>query len=214
MDPTFEECAKFESISDVFQWLEMEPPLCAAFTAATGAKSSLCSWARIPAERYTEVVTTIMVNDGGVERRQTPAEEGQAGDVRRIALLALQGPSASAGAGGGKGQQYTPQSAGIQGLAGQAALRTAQGRDKEVLGNSPVGQRLEEKAGWRWARQDQDLHGDGPGRRHRDSAPTPRRLEEHDRALEDQFERRRGPTEGEEATGDQLSALAFRMRSG
>ena len=64
---------------------------------------------------------TLIVNDGGVERRETPAEEGQAGDVRRIALLALQGPSASAGAGGGKGQQHTPKSAGIQWSAGQVA---------------------------------------------------------------------------------------------
>ena len=150
-----------------------------------GGQSSLRSWARIQAERYTEMIKTLMVNDGGVECRQTPAEEGQ---------------------------QHTSQSAGIQGSAGQAATGpmgsgAAEGGSpgtadwSGVLGNSPaqaVDQRLEETTLGQADRpalgaQDQDLHCDGPHRQHRDAAPTPRRLEEHDRALEDQFERRRGP---------------------
>ena len=86
-----------------------------------GPESSSRSWARIPAERFTDVVKNLMVSDKGVERKQTPAEEGQAGDVRKIALFALQGPSECAGAGGGNEQQHAPQSAGIQVSAGQAS---------------------------------------------------------------------------------------------
>ena len=225
MDPTAEECAAFKTIQDVFEWLEMDPPLCAALTAATGAKSSLRSWARIPAERYTEVLKTLMVNDGGVERRQTPAEEGQAGDVRRIALLALQGPSASARAGGGKGQQHTSQSAGIQGSAGQAATGamgsgavSGQGGLGELTGTSGGPETGRDNAGaGRPAlgaskikismvmdqADDTEIQPLHPG--------VLRNMIEHWKTNSNDGE---DPTEGEEATGDQLSALAFRTRSG
>ena len=61
----------FKTSQDVFEWLEMDPPLCEALTAATGAKSSLRSWARIPAERFADVVKSLMVSDTGVDREQT-----------------------------------------------------------------------------------------------------------------------------------------------
>ena len=194
-------------------------------------------WARIPAERHTEVIKTLMVNDGGVERRQTPAEEGQAGDVRRIALLALQGPSASAGAGGGKGQQHTSQSAGIQGSAGQAATGamgsgaveggspgtadcsgSGQGGLGELTGTSGGPETGGDNAGaGRPAlgaskikismvmdqADDTEIQPLHPG--------VLRSMIEHWKTNSNDGE---DPTEGEEATGDQLSALAFRIRSG
>ena len=235
MDPTVEECAKFENISDVFQWLEMDPPLCAALTAATGAKNSLRSWARIPAERYTEVDKTSMVNDGGAERWQTPAEEGQAGDVRRIALLALQDPSASAG--GGKGQQHTPQIAGTQGSASQAATG-ALGSGADEGGSAGIAGCSESGLGGvgelTGASGGPEAGGDnaGPGRlalgtskikismvmdQADDTEIQPlhpgvwRSMIEHWKVNSNDGEH---ATEGEEATGDQLSALAFRIRSG
>ena len=237
MDPTAEECAAFNTIQDVVEWLEMDPQLCAAFTAATGVKSSLRSWARIPAERYTEVIKTLMVNDGGVERRQTPAEEGQAGDLRRIALLLLQGPSASAGAGGGKEQQHTSQSAGIQGSAGQAA--TGAMGSGAVEGGSPgtadcsgSGQGvLGELTGTSGG---PEIGGDNTGAGRpalgaskikismvMDQADDTEIQPLHPGILRSMIEAWKttsndgeDPTEGEEATGDQLSALAFRIRSG
>ena len=214
----------------------MDPPLCAALTAATGAKSCLRSWARIPAARFTEVIKTLMVNDGGVERRQTPAEEGQAGDVRRIALLALQGPSASAGAGGGKGQQHTSQSAGIQGSAGQAATGamgsgaveggspgtadcsgSGQGGLGELTGTSGGPETGGDNAGaGRPALGASKIKISTAMDQADDTEIQPlhpgvsRNMIEHWKTNSNDGE---DPTEGEEATGDQ-SALAFRIRSG
>ena len=65
MDSTAAECAAFKTIQDVFEWLEMDPPLCEALTAR--------SWVRIPAERFADVVKSLVVSEKGVERKQTPA---------------------------------------------------------------------------------------------------------------------------------------------
>ena len=139
------------------------------------------------------------------ERRQTPAEEGQAGDVRRTALLALQGPSASAGAGGGKGQQHAERGDSSVGqTSGDRRGRIQRGRRRFSrdcgLSWRKRCNRGRTRQGWsRQTRsghiQDQDLQGNGPGRRHRDTVSTLQCLEEHDRGLEDQLERRRRPLE-------------------
>ena len=115
-------------------------------------------------------------------------------------------PSASAGAGGGKGQ-HTPQSTGIQVSGGQAATGAVEEGSAGTAGYSEYGQGgLGELAGASGGRDKA-----GAGRQalgtskikismvldQADNAEVqphiPQRFEEHDRGLEDQHERRRGP---------------------
>ena len=93
MDPTTEELAKIQDIHGVFEWLELAPDIAEALTAAVGAGPTLRPWARVPAERFAKVVAALTVG----ERPLTPAEEGQAGEVARIARLALAGPTPATG---------------------------------------------------------------------------------------------------------------------
>ena len=59
--------------------------------------TSLRVWARIEAGRFMEAVSELKMKDGDGVRQLTPMEEGQAGEVCRIAKLAAtaSGPSAA-----------------------------------------------------------------------------------------------------------------------
>ena len=102
MDPTASELASFKVIGDIFTWLELEPFQVTALTAAVGSAPRLLSWARIPETRFRLSVSALRVKpDDEEERILTPMEEGQVGEVCRIARLALaaaaKGPPPSLG---------------------------------------------------------------------------------------------------------------------
>ena len=84
--PTPEEMSSFETVGDIAGWLEVEGDLLDALTKAVGAKTlTLRTWARIPAARWSTLVSTLKVTtDLGHERPLSPIEEGQVGDLQAI----------------------------------------------------------------------------------------------------------------------------------
>ena len=92
MDPSCAELAAMSFIEDVFTWLEMEPHHIAAVRVAFGPSTSLRSWARIPEGRFRQAVADLVIKVPDLDDRKiNPMEEGQIGEVRRIALLAMAG---------------------------------------------------------------------------------------------------------------------------
>lgn len=85
------EVFSFESIKDVFSWLPIVFSVAAALAQAMGAKEGLRSKVRIPSHRGDEGLAALRIPDDEAEegRRMTPAKEGQAGEVSRMARLAL-----------------------------------------------------------------------------------------------------------------------------
>jgi hypothetical protein len=87
MDPKPQELATFDSILAVFKWLEMPDDVVAALSEAMGANNALRTWACIPMDRFTATIEGLKIGEG--LRDLTPAEEGQAGEVPRLARLAV-----------------------------------------------------------------------------------------------------------------------------
>ena len=178
MDPSAAELKTFISIDKIFEWLELPQDIAGALVTATGAGTGLRAWARIPAVRFSSVVANLKVTRDGNEQILTPAEEGQAGEVARLALLALTGgPSAQAAV-----PEKQEEAGGPQLPLNTSRVKLAsvldQGDDTEIR---PLGVEDIQALILAWKTN----HNDG----------------------ED-------PAEDEEATGDQLSALSFRIRSG
>ena len=101
MDPSFVELASISDIGGVFQWLDISSDVAAALRAAIGDHSSLRAWARVPPARFAAAISALTVTAEGTEgpttRPLSPMEEGQVGDVVRVAGLALRatmGPQA------------------------------------------------------------------------------------------------------------------------
>ena len=92
MDPSAAELKTSNSINDFVQWLEIPTDIATALLESLTATDIATD---IPAARFSSVVSKLKVTRDGIEKELTPAEEGQAGEVARIALLALtKGPSA------------------------------------------------------------------------------------------------------------------------
>ena len=238
MEPTNEEFASFASVNEIFQWLEMEDNLILALKEAAGATTStIRTWACIPAASFDVLARTMKVKvQGGEDRALTPIEEGQVGEVRAILSKLVSRAGALTATG-------TPAVAG-QGLAtpgeaagrAQEALATVSGDGGLPLGPGPGSGLLADGVA--------EFQGPGVGRDLALLAPAGfmpgelgsqrvklasvldqaddteikpmsvnelRRLLEHWKATCNDGEE---PSEEDEATGDQLSALAFRLRSG
>ena len=199
MDPTRLELLGFTDITSVFEWLELDAEVAKEVTKVMGAAIGLRSWARIPPDRYAKALATVRVGEGTAARELTPAEEGQAGEISRLARLALEtkagltgpsqaaggaqaGASALAGAGEASAQHRSGKDHGVEWPEGGAKVKLAsvldQGDDSEVKPLAVESLR--------------DLIGKWKGSCNDGEDPAP----------------------DEEATGDQLSALAFRLRSG
>ena len=109
MDPSPSELAQLTSVEAVLQWVGVAdsagPPAVnfkAAFLTALGNPSMLRHIVAIPVGRYEKACAEVQVEvvtpatEGTAEvktaRGLTPIEEGQAGEVQRIARLALGWP--------------------------------------------------------------------------------------------------------------------------
>lgn len=191
MDPTCEELAAISDIQGVFKWLELTPEVAEALTAAVGAGTALRPWARVPPERFAKVVAALKVGD----RILTPVEEGQAGEVSRIARLALTGPPPTAGA-SVSASQGAPQVLPVEAAADSA------GR--------PVDPRLAAHGGPKIKLASVLDQAD-------DSEIRPLPMDTV-RGLIAKWKRDandgENPAEAEEATCEQLSALDFRLKAG
>ena len=103
-DPSPAELSAFETMTDVFGFLEMEADLVDAVVAAAGAKTmTLRTWGRIPATRFAAMIPQLQIDDTEGPRGLTPIEEGQVGDLGRILDMLAQRPSSAIGSGGGAG---------------------------------------------------------------------------------------------------------------
>ena len=203
MDPTRTELASFVTVADVFQWLETTAAVEEALSLAMGATTSLRSWARIPDDRYNTAVRALTIG----ERALTPAEEGQVGEVARIARLALlarnppppggadlpltsSGTLAAAGSGIGSTNLATVGNESAD--SGTVAGLTANLGAAKIKFSTVIDQ------------------GD-------DTEIKPLNVDELRRLLGDWVANTNDgeePTEEQEATGEQLAALNFRLRSG
>ena len=191
MDPSTSELAQLTSVEAVLQWIGIAnragPPaenFKDAFMAALGNPSLLRHIVAIPEARYQKVCTELQVEcttpaagstpEVKVSRGLTPVEEGQAGEVQRIARLALGLPATDTGPFPTQGGN-APQA---EGRRIKMSMVIDQGDDSEVrpLGTEVLRNLLQE---WKVKHNDNE-----------------------------------DPAEEEEATGDQLSALDSRIRSG
>ena len=113
MDPTQEEMTNFTGMQGIFDWLECDESFVSSLKAAVGARTlTLRTWARIPPTRFAELKDTLKIKEGDEQRNLTPIEEGQLGDVARIVVLTMsaQGPPSR----GGQVQQQQGQPGGAQ----------------------------------------------------------------------------------------------------
>ena len=248
MDPTPTELKALTDITKVFEWLEMDTPLVKAVQAAMGTSKSLRSWARIPEGRFMDTIEKLEVTlENDTTRKITPMEEGQAGEVVRIAKLALCGPTdpMRPSAPGRLGDGVVPATGGLPGAGGDRPREEPPG-DGDLshasLGGGPVGAGAADlpaggtsvdrpaAAGMGSAGSVQPGVGIVPGELGSAKVKLASVLDQGDDTeikplgvlqLRDMIAKWKEtandgeePQEGEEATGDQISALAFRIRSG
>ena len=238
MEPNNEELSTFTTMNAIFEWLEMEEGVVLALKQAVGATTStIRTWARIPTARFEELARSMMVKvQGGEDRALTPIEEGQVGEVRAILakLVARAGALPTTNAPAGAGQEHTPP--GEEAGRAQQALATVTHGSGPQLGPGPGGGLLADGVA--------EFQGSGvsgelalltttgfmPGELGTQRINLAAVLDQADdtvikplsvaelRRLLDEWKKvcndGEEPSEEDEATGDQLSALAFRLRSG
>ena len=162
-----------------------------AVAETMGVSEALRSWARIKDERYSTAIATVKV---GV-RELTPAEEGQVGEVPRLARAALAAQAADPLRPREGGLPLAESLGGVLGAGGAAPPEV---RPDAILGSAKI--KLATFL-------DQ---GD-------DSEIKPLGVDELCRLVDTWIVGANDgeePTEEEEATGDQIAALNFRLRAG
>lgn len=113
----------------------------AVLTEAMGSPKTLRAWARISAARFGAECASLEVTVAGEDsegpepkrRKLTPAEEGQVGEVLRLAVASLKGAGALPAAGVGR----------VQGMAAGEAATAA-----SSLGSDVALQRQLDKLSW------------------------------------------------------------------
>ena len=184
------------SASDIFAWLEATKELEDALTAAMGDPRSLRGWAHIPDSRFEAEVRSLKVG----ERNLTPAEEGQAGQVARIARSALLARTSSAG-GGASLPLMMSGSLAVPGGGGDSSI--AAGAPPPVAEPASLGA-IKIRLSTVLDQAD-------------DTEIKPLTSEELRRLLAEwitHINDGEDPSEDQEATGEQLAALNFRLRMG
>ena len=196
MDPSVAELLAMTTVDNVFEWLESTKELQDAMTAAMGAPPSLRSWAHIPDSRFAAEVRGFKVGD----RSLTPAEEGQVGQVSRIARLALLARTSSA-VGGANLPLAMSGSLAAPGGGGDSS--SAAGAPTPVAETASLGS-IKIRLSTVLDQAD-------------DTEIKPLTTEELRRLLAEwitHINDGEDPSEDQEATGEQLAALNFRLRMG
>ena len=190
MDPTPSELQSIVSIDTACAWVGIQDgaagPFKSDFLKHLGGPTLLRQIAAIPADVWKAAVAALKVTDGEeTTRTLSPVEIGQAGTLRRIARLALGLP----------GDEAAPSRPDAQGPAG-SAVGTQPGQDQRGDRNICISKVLDQ--------------GDDT-----EIVPMPQpEIQDLIQQWKQLVNDGEDPAEEVEATGDQLSALGARLKSG